>query len=374
MRSFEPTMVGQIDVFLEQVRLASKKSEPVNMTDLTKRLGADIVGHLAFGYALNMQTDPTNRFVLKGLAIGAYKNNSWMQWPILKNIRLQTIMTLIGSKSRKMYEELLRQMITGRLSQEKHAKNDLYSFVVDHLDDPTVGITTSELWSEAVFFFPAGGDTVTTAMSALFFYLAQYREVYNKLAREIRETFASEDSIRSGPQLASCRYLRACIDEALRISPPVGGTLWRELSSDELKNGPFVVDGHVIPPGTQVGVNTYALHHDEEYFDDPFTFRPERWLTEDRATLSRMNSAFTPFSMGARGCAGKAMAYLEASLVIAKTLWCFDFELAPGNQGQVGMGVPGKRYGRHRPKEFQLYDTFGSRHDGPNLMFRERDL
>ncbi|KAK5629094.1 hypothetical protein RRF57_004809 [Xylaria bambusicola] len=374
MRSFEPTMLGQIDIFIKEVLLASKASQPVNITDFTKRLGADIVGHLAFGYALNMQTDPTNRFVLQGLAVGSYQNNSFMQFPMLKNLRLQNLLIIVGYKSRMKYKNLLQQMITHRLSQEKHARNDLYSFVVDHLDDPTVGVTTSELWSEALFFFPAGGDTTTTAMSALFFYLAQYRDVYEKLTTEIRQTFDSEVSIRNGPQLSSCKYLRACIDEALRMSPPVGGTLWRELYSDELYNGPFIVDGHMIPPGTQVGVSIYALHHDEQYFDDPFVFRPDRWLTEDQAILSRMNSAFSPFSIGGRGCAGKAMAYLEASLVIAKTLWRFDFTLAPGRKGQVGMGVAGKGTGRSRPKEFQLYDTSGSRHDGPNLIFRERHL
>ena len=157
------------------------------------------------------------------------------------------------------------------------------------------------------------------------------------------------------------------------MSPPVGGTLWRELYPDELNKGPFIVDGHVVPPGTQVSVNIYALHHDEQYFDDPFTFCPDRWLTEDRARLSRMNSAFAPFSIGARGCAGRVMAYLEASFVIAKTLWRFDFQLASGKIGEVGMGATGKGRGRDRPKEFQLYDTFSSRHDGPNLLFYERN-
>ncbi|RWA09602.1 hypothetical protein EKO27_g5504 [Xylaria grammica] len=330
--------------------------QPVNITDLTKRLGADIVGHLAFGYALNMQTDPTYRFVLRGLAVGSYQNNTFMQFPMLKKLGLHNLVTILGGyASRMKYKDMLQKMITSRLSQEKHAQNDLYSFVVDHLDldGSKNGVKTSELWSEALFFFPAGGDTTTTAMSALFFYLAHYRDVYDKLAAEIRQTFDSEVSIRGGSQLSSCRYLRACIDEALRISSPVSGTLWRELYSDELENGPFLVDGHVIPPGTQVGVSIYALHHNKQYFDDPFIFRPDRWLTEDREALNRMTSAFSPFSLGARGCAGKAMAYLGASLVMAKTLWRFDFTLASGKLGQVGMA---------------------GGHDGPHLVFHARGL
>ncbi|KAI3326159.1 cytochrome P450 [Xylariaceae sp. AK1471] len=374
MRSFEPTMIEQIDIFIEQLSSAAtaKEPTPVNITDLTKRLGMDIVGHLAFGFALNLQTDPTYRFVLQGLAVGAYQNNCFMQFPMLKKLGLHNLLLIMGFTSRMKYRKLLQQMITSRLAQEKHAKNDLYSFVVDHLDDPMNGVTTSELWSEALFFFPAGGDTTTTAISALFFYVSRNRDVYSRLATELRRTFESDASIRGGSQLASCRYLRACIDEALRISPPVSGTLWRELYLDEQRNKPFIVNGHVIPPGIQVGVSIYALHHNEKYFDNPFTFSPERWLTEDQATLSRMYSAFSPFSLGPRGCAGKAMAYLEASLVIAKVIWRFDFEPALGKKGEAGRGNFGSRDGSGQLDEFQLYDTFGSRHTGPNLIFHIR--
>ncbi|RYP01745.1 hypothetical protein DL764_006096 [Monosporascus ibericus] len=260
-------------------------------------------------------------------------------------------------------------MISSRLSEDKHAKHDLYSFVADHLDDASNETKTNEIWSEALFFFPAGGDTTSTAISALFFYLSRNLDVYNKLADEIRSTFASNAEIQGGPQLASCRYLRAYIDEALRISPPVSGTLWREMYSDNQRSQPFIVDGHVIPPGTQVGVSIYSLHHNEKYFEEPFAFCPERWLVKDDRTLRLMHSAFSPFSLGARGCAGKAMAYLEASLVIAKTLWYFDFEVPPGKLGEAGAGVPGKTNGRDRPGEFQLYDSFGSTHVGPYLTF-----
>ena len=85
-----------------------------------------------------------------------------------------------------------------------------------------------------------------------------------------------------------------------------------------------------------------------------------------------MRDAFAPFSIGPRGCAGKSMAYLETSLVLAKTLWYFDFEVAPGELGEVGAGKVGLEEGRERRGEFQLYDLFGSSHDGPYLTFKTR--
>ena len=102
-----------------------------------------------------------------------------------------------------------------------------------------------------------------------------------------------------------------------------------------------------MPPGTQVGVNIYTLHHNETYFPEPYKFTPERWLPSETPEAQRkaMHEAFTPFSIGYRGCAGKSMAYLETSLVIAKTLWYFDFKLAPGDLARVGGGVAGRKDG-----------------------------
>lgn len=153
--------------------------------------------------------------------------------------------------------------------------------------------------------------------------------------------------------------------------PPGPGTLWREsIRDDTAERGPLVIDGHVIKPGTQIGVCTYAIHHNEEYFPDPFSFKPERWMADD--ATARYNQAFVPFSLGPRSCAGKTLAHLEVGLTMAKTLWYFDFEGPAGKPGDIGGGKIGRSGGRGRPDEFQIYDIFASTFEGPNLTFRPR--
>lgn len=215
--------------------------------------------------------------------------------------------------------------------------------------------------------FP-GGTTLSAAVSAVFFYLSRHPAVYARLAAEIRTTFSSGRAIQGGPELSGCKYLRAVIDETMRVAPPFLGTFWREPHSSYVE--PFVVDGQVIPRGTLVGVNPYCLMHNEAYFSEPFEYRPERWLATDTST---MREAFAPFSLGETGCLGKAMAYLETSLVVAKTLWYFDFEKAPGEAGKLGEGQPGKTDGRGRIDEYQLYDLAVADHDGPSLVFKPRE-
>ncbi|OTB02009.1 hypothetical protein M426DRAFT_14001 [Hypoxylon sp. CI-4A] len=86
-----------------------------------------------------------------------------------------------------------------------------------------------------------------------------------------------------------------------------------------------------------------------------------------------MRRAFQPFLLGDRGCAGKAMAYLELSMALAKTIWYFDFGKVPGEAGKVGEGISGRTGGRDRQDEFQLYDGVVVSHDGPNLGFKLRE-
>ena len=157
MREFEGTMMGEIDVFIGQLREASKTSTPVNMTDRLKRLGMDVVGLLAFGFPLNTQTEPTYRFMIRGLSVGGYRTHCTMQFPFIRRLGFQYLLLMAAWSQRMKYMQMMQRMIRTRLSEEKHARHDLYSVVADHLDNTAAdGITTSQLGSEALFFFPAG--------------------------------------------------------------------------------------------------------------------------------------------------------------------------------------------------------------------------
>ncbi|KAI1078585.1 benzoate 4-monooxygenase cytochrome P450 [Whalleya microplaca] len=364
MRMFEPTMTEQIDIFLEQLLKACQEShQTINMTEICKKLTIDVIGHLAFGYPLNLQSDPIHQYLVQALAIASYRMNVYMQFPLLRKLQMEILFYFLAVLQGKSFMKTLTKMIKFRLAEDKHAKPDLYSMMVDSLHAPDGDrITLQEIWTEAISFFPAGADTTSAAISALFFYLSIYPECYRRLVEEIRTSFATSADIKGGAQLTNCRYLRACIDETLRLSPPIGGTLWRE--NTQQTDEPFIVDGHIIPPGTQVGVNIYALHHNERYFPDPFTFNPERFLSS-HTRFTR--SAFAPFSIGSRACAGKALAYLEISLTVAKTLWHFDFEKATGPPGKPRESVIASE------RVFQAYDIFTSAHDGPFLTFHPRN-
>lgn len=165
MRQFEPVMLEHIRVFLQQLLRASHTDESINMSDRCKRLGTDIIARFGFGYHLNLQTNDQNAFVIPGLTGASYKNNVYIQAPMVKYFGLQFFFPKLYALRMK-YFLLLKQMVKDRLAEGKVAKEDLLSYLMD-TKDPETGqkIRLGELVSEATFFFPAGKMQVSISWS-----------------------------------------------------------------------------------------------------------------------------------------------------------------------------------------------------------------
>jgi cytochrome P450 len=215
--------------------------------------------------------------------------------------------------------------------------------------DPVSGqkLSSKEVLAEATTLCVAGSDTSSTAMSATFFYLANTPRAYRRVQEEVRSLFESVEEICMGPKLSKLVYVRACIEEALRMSPPTGASPFREV----LHTG-ATVNGRYFPPGVELGVGIYAIQHNPEYYPSPFEFRPERWLESEgnpKSSVEAARSAFCPFSVGARSCVGKHMALVELTLAVAHAVYTLDFEFAPEKQQATD-----KRWGIE--DEFKLRD------------------
>lgn len=195
------------------------------------------------------------------------------------------------------------------------------------------------------------------------------RQQQAKLAEEILSTFHSFDDIAGGPSLHGCKYLKAFIQESLRMAPPVGAELDREV----LKGG-TVVDGEFIPEGVNVSVGHYCLSYNKEIFPEPLEFRPERWIVGEKASsaesVALAESAFCAFSTGSRGCPGKNLAWLEMMIVMAKII--HKFEVRRDFADNLGGGSPEGRVGRRNVDQYQTYDAFVSLRQGPMVQFKRR--
>lgn len=254
--------------------------------------------------------------------------------------------------------------------------------------DPKTGepFTRGELVSEATTLITAGSDTVVTASCATMFYLVRSPSALSRLSQEIRDAYSldvestSECPIRfASKELQSITFLVACIDEAMRLSPPVLSILPRTAGP-----GGIVVDGDFFPKGTTLGIPHYVLHRDPNTFPEPHSFIPERWMNGDteHASLEKPEAGhgeqlragtglargYTPFGVGRGSCIGKHLAYQEISYIIARLLWEFDVQAAPGHMAPKENGSSLT----WREDEFRTKDRFVSSQEGPILQLRHR--
>jgi len=92
---------------------------------------------------------------------------------------------------------------------------------------------------------------------------------------------------------------------------------------------------------TTVSTNAYTMSRSSEYFKDPYTFNPDRWLDPDSTDVK---SASQPFGLGPRQCIGQtyvlpsayfginadsalSLAWEQMRVIVTKLLYLFDFEL-----------------------------------------------
>ena len=383
----------------------SEWSEGKNMSTWADYFTFDVLSDLAFGKPLDVYDKEDNRFVIEllptavkslyevcnsgpgiqKLLLTVASQLGYHPWSsFLRKLMFQTPLGDLAGGIMVRDHKRFTSFADGALAQRLDAKNDtekagaapgrkdIFYHLVKAKDPETgEGYTRGELEAESRLLLVAGSDTSSTTLAACCFYLVRNRRILDKLTEEIRSAFADVEDIRyAGTNLPNLTYLRACIDETLRICAPTPAHTPREVGP-----GGATIDGMFFPAGTVVGVSLYALHHNEDYYPDPFTFSPERWIVDPKNDVSaegvaRAQSAFGAFGLGPRGCVGKNLAYVELSLTLARLLWLYDIRAKEGDH--TGEGGPGKTLGRARVGEYQLEDIWVSRRNGPVIELRAR--
>lgn len=193
--------------------------------------------------------------------------------------------------------------------QKQQDKSAKYSFVAEFSKMTT---DRSLIRGGLLNLLLAGRDTTASLLSALFFTLAKRPDVYKKLTEEIGSVLPHRDQTPDLEQLRSMKYLRGCINEALRLFPPIPRNSRQALRDTTLPVGGGI-DGTepvFIPKGTQVGWQIYSMHRRKDYFgEDADEFIPERWTERN----IRPGFAFLPFNGGPRICVGQQFALNMAS-------------------------------------------------------------
>jgi cytochrome P450 len=302
-------------------------------------------------------------------------------WIWLKPRGLDTVLGMAIPPKAKQYIKFVEDSVQKRVELEEEiqkqgsakldGRKDIFHYILAAKDPETGGpaLSREDLVGEANILVVAGSDTTPVVLAGFFFYMTRNSRILAKLTGEIRSTFKSVDEITWGKKLSSFQYLRACIDETLRLCPTSPSDLDREVISD------MEIDGCFVRTGTHVGCSPWTISRNEDFYPDANVFRPERFIFDEQAgvtteDVARAQDSHFPFSLGPFNCVGKNLAMLELTVTIARTLYRMDVRALPGDT--LGEGAPELGWGRRHRNLFQYKDAFVAIRNGPMVQFRKR--
>lgn len=212
-------------------------------------------------------------------------------------------------------DEVLRER-----SSSGSTGDDLLGLLLSARDEESgEAMTRQQIGNELMTFMLAGHETTSNALSWTFRQLSLNPAARQRLFDEVDSVLG--DRTPTMDDMEFLPWTRACVEEAMRITPPVWMVGRKAMVDDE-------IGGFSIPAGSSMMVLITMIHRDPALWPNPEGYDPERFLPENSKGRSRQ--AYMPFGAGRRICVGSTFAIIEATLLAAMISRRLAFDLPRG--------------------------------------------
>ncbi|KAJ5115783.1 hypothetical protein N7456_000131 [Penicillium angulare] len=212
-----------------------------------------------------------------------------------------------------------------------------FCFLEKILDDQEkTGFSDEQIAYLGGILMEAGSDTTSSTLLTFVLAITQYPDVLKRGQEEIDRVCGSDRS-PSFDDLDHLEYLKACMNETLRWRPIAPGGIPHMLIQDD------IYEGYFLPKGTILFANTWGIHMDEDEYEEPDRFNPDRFIGNPfgckfnpEASDDHRRTTYA-FGAGRRVCPGQRLAENSIMLNIAKMVWLFDISSPSSEPGDVSM-------------------------------------
>ncbi|KAK1415274.1 hypothetical protein QVD17_31052 [Tagetes erecta] len=173
-----------------------------------------------------------------------------------------------------------------------------------------------------VELFVAGTNSITSTVIWAMSELVRNPEVLSKIEEEMKKEIKTQDIKHF--QLTKLTYLQACMKEVFRLHPVVP-FLIPHMATENCE-----VMNYLIPKNAKILVNVWAMGRDSKIWDEPLSFKPERFL-DSKMDFKGQDFELLPFGSGRRMCPGLPSALNSVQLLLASLIQEFDWTLANGD-------------------------------------------
>jgi cytochrome P450 len=224
-------------------------------------------------------------------------------------------------------EKAMNDIVAALIAERRNVtedRGDLLSMLLNSVTEDGQGMTDTQIRDEIVTLFLAGHETTANALSWTWYLMAQHPAVEQKLHKELDRVLNGRSPTLT--DLKNLPYTEQVLQESMRLYPPVWNMSRQALT--DVKIGEYT-----IPKGSEVNLNTYAMQHNPNWWEEPEQFIPERFSSEPEKQIPKM--AYLPFSTGPRVCVGNNFAMMEAKLILATVAERYRLTIPVGYQLQM---------------------------------------
>ncbi|KAJ8728452.1 hypothetical protein PYW08_016837 [Mythimna loreyi] len=353
MRLMVPFMVEVGDQMISSLKKKIKESKTgyidVECKDLTTRYANDVIASCAFGLKVDSHNDVENEFYAMGKVSSTFTFRQMLMFFVIANapklakalkldvlsdaakqfFRKLVLETMVDRETRNIIRpdmiHLLMESKKGKLTHEDIKSNDDAAGFAT-VEESAVGQKqVNRVWSDddliaqAVLFFVAGFETVSSGMSFLLYELALNPDIQERLAQEIKATDAKNGGKFDFNSIQNMPYMDMVVSESLRLWPP-GFNLDRICTKDYNLGKPNekAEKDFIIRKGSPIMIPVFAIHRDPQYYANPEKFDPERFSDENKHKIQPFT--YMPFGVGPRNCIGSRFALCEIKVMVYQIL------------------------------------------------------
>ncbi|VAH24415.1 unnamed protein product [Triticum turgidum subsp. durum] len=331
VRSFRGAVMDEVSIVMAKISNAAAVGGTLDMSELLRSFAYDMACRIVSGESFLKErrsklcqdlANDTSR-LLGGFNVEEY-------FPILTRVGvLKRAVCAKAERVRHRWAELLEELIDDHESKGKstfdHKVGDFLDILLSAQEE--YGLTRDHIKAllTDVFF-----GLTNTSSNTLEFTLAELMRrpcLMRKLQDEVRSIVPLGQETVSETNIDKMTYLRAVIKESLRLYPVA------PFLPPHLAMGNCNVVGFMVPAGTHILVNVWAIGRDSNSWEDAEEYIPERFIEEGSAVHVNFKGndfQFLPFGAGRRMCPGINLGITNVELMLANLMYHFDWELPTG--------------------------------------------
>ncbi|KAF5863997.1 hypothetical protein ETB97_008932 [Aspergillus alliaceus] len=331
VQSYEPFILRETRDFIEELTRESRNGRTeVGFKSTVHRLALNLVLRLNYGTRV-ANTKDLKEDALYSEIIEVEDEISRFRSPS-KNLTnyiplLRVLEPLVWKKSAAHSADIGRRRIAynnilfGQLLKAIDENTDVPCIQGNVLrDTEAAGLSSNEQLSISLSMI-AGADSTQPTIAWAILFLGHRQDIQQRAFAEIQTPLGSAYQPTATLEV---EYIHALVKEFMRFYTVLPLAMPRETTA------PVQVNGQVIPAGTMVFLNAWACNRDPLTFEDPWTFKPERWLDD----TEKLTHQFA-FGYGSRMCPASHLASRLVYSVLFHLIASFEIQPAEGEGDEI---------------------------------------